>query len=53
MQELGDIDRAINFCKEHDDTDLWEDLIKYSLKKPGMIYNLTHLKITSSTMGIV
>lgn len=37
MQELGDIDRAINFCKEHDDTDLWEDLIKYSLKKPEFI----------------
>jgi hypothetical protein len=34
-QELGDIEQAIGFCKEHDDMELWEDLIQYSLNKPG------------------
>lgn len=34
MSEIKDIERAINFCKEHDDQDLWEDLINYSLDKP-------------------
>lgn len=33
--KLGDIEHAINFCKEHDDTELWEDLINCSLKRPG------------------
>lgn len=37
VEELQDIDRAIEFCKEHDDKDLWEDLINYSLKKPAFI----------------
>lgn len=43
--ELGDIEQAIAFCKEHDDMELWEDLIQYSLNKPGkqfilcMVYN--------------
>jgi hypothetical protein len=34
-QELSDIEQAIAFCKEHDDMELWEDLIQYSLNKPG------------------
>jgi hypothetical protein len=34
-QELNDIEQAIAFCKEHDDMELWEDLIQYSLNKPG------------------
>lgn len=34
---LQDIDRAIEFCKEHDDKDLWEDLIVYSLKNPEFV----------------
>lgn len=33
--KLKDIDQAIDFCKEHDDLELWEDLINYSLDKPG------------------
>ncbi|XP_049953703.1 vacuolar protein sorting-associated protein 41 homolog isoform X1 [Schistocerca serialis cubense] len=37
MQQLNDIDRAINFCKEHNDNELWEDLIQYSLEKPEFI----------------
>ncbi|KAJ9598465.1 hypothetical protein L9F63_010861, partial [Diploptera punctata] len=36
-QELNDIEQAINFCKEHDDMELWEDLIQYSLNKPDFI----------------
>lgn len=32
---LDDIYQAIEFCKENDDTDLWEDLINYSLDKPS------------------
>lgn len=36
-QELSDIEQAIAFCKEHDDMELWEDLIQYSLNKPDFI----------------
>ncbi|XP_054269430.1 vacuolar protein sorting-associated protein 41 homolog [Macrosteles quadrilineatus] len=36
-QQLGDIEQAISFCKEHDDPDLWEDLINCSLKRPDFI----------------
>ena len=32
--ELRDVDKAIEFCKEHDDSELWEDLINYSMDKP-------------------
>lgn len=32
--ELEDINQAIDFCKEHDYRDLWEDLINFSLDKP-------------------
>ena len=34
---LDDINYAIEFCKEHNDAELWEDLIKYSLEKPCFI----------------
>ncbi|GBM04489.1 Vacuolar protein sorting-associated protein 41 [Araneus ventricosus] len=34
---LQDINQAIEFCKEHDDKELWEDLINSSLDKPGFI----------------
>lgn len=37
LMKIGDIEKAINFCKEHDDQDLWEDLINYSLKEPEFI----------------
>ena len=33
--ELRDVDKAIEFCKEHDDSELWEDLINYSMDKPS------------------
>ena len=32
--ELEDINQAIEFCKEHDDGDLWRDLINFSMDKP-------------------
>lgn len=35
--ELEDIVQAIDFCKEHDDRDLWTDLINFSMDKPSMI----------------
>ena len=34
MEELGDVDKAIDFAKEQDDSELWEDLISYSIDKP-------------------
>ncbi|KAI6651548.1 hypothetical protein LOD99_5156 [Oopsacas minuta] len=34
---LENIHKAIEFCKEADDNDLWEDLIEYSMKKPEFI----------------
>lgn len=34
MKELHDVDKAIEFAKEQDDGELWEDLILYSIDKP-------------------
>jgi hypothetical protein len=52
---LDDIYQAIDFCKEHDDRDLWEDLIKFALDKPSkdisypfMPYNYTDCVALSS-----
>lgn len=47
MEELGDVDKAIEFAKEQDDAELWEDLISYSIDKPrtsspGCRANLSH-----------
>lgn len=33
--ELGDVNQAIQFCKEHNERELWEDLISYSIDKPS------------------
>ena len=40
IAELSNIDEAIEFCKEHDDPDLWDDLIEYSIDKPLFIHRL-------------
>ncbi|GAB6021658.1 Vacuolar protein sorting-associated protein 41 [Chamberlinius hualienensis] len=40
VEDLQDVDKAIEFCKEHDDKDLWEDLINSSLDKPQFITTL-------------
>lgn len=37
IERLGDVERAIDFAKEQDDADLWEDLVSYSLDKPGKV----------------
>ena len=34
MEDLEDVDKAIDFAKEHDDTELWDDLIAFSMDKP-------------------
>ncbi|XP_012058286.1 PREDICTED: vacuolar protein sorting-associated protein 41 homolog [Atta cephalotes] len=36
-RELNDMESAIVFCQEHDDEELWNDLINYSLDKPAAI----------------
>uniref|UniRef100_H3AZP1 Vacuolar protein sorting-associated protein 41 homolog n=2 Tax=Latimeria chalumnae TaxID=7897 RepID=H3AZP1_LATCH len=40
MEELQDVDKAIEFAKEQDDAELWEDLISYSIDKPPFITGL-------------
>ena len=35
IERLGDVNRAIDFAKERNDKDLWEDLLKYSETRPG------------------
>lgn len=37
MEELDDVDKAIEFAKEQDDAELWEDLISFSIDKPRMV----------------
>ena len=33
--KLRNVDQAIEFCKEHNDSELWEDLIEHSIDKPS------------------
>ncbi|CAF0718867.1 unnamed protein product [Brachionus calyciflorus] len=40
LHAIKDVNQAIEFCKRHNDKDLWEDLIKYSLNKPEYIIGL-------------
>ncbi|RMX42402.1 hypothetical protein pdam_00004865, partial [Pocillopora damicornis] len=42
IQEENDVEKAIEFAKEQDDEDLWDDLINYSLDKPEFITGLLH-----------
>lgn len=30
------MEQAITFCQEHDDADLWNDLVNHVLDKPGI-----------------
>ena len=41
-REMADIHRAIDFCKEYDDPQLWDNLIDYSIDKPYFINVLLH-----------
>ncbi len=36
-RELNDMESAISFCQEHDDRELWNDLINYCLDKPEAV----------------
>ncbi|KAJ3190235.1 Vacuolar protein sorting-associated protein 41 [Gaertneriomyces sp. JEL0708] len=40
ISRLGDVKRAIEFAKEQNDDELWEDLLKYSMDKPSFIVGL-------------
>jgi hypothetical protein len=40
INTLGDVSLAINFAKEQDDRDLWDDLLDYSMDKPRFIKGL-------------
>ncbi|GAA5842868.1 hypothetical protein JCM3766R1_005688 [Sporobolomyces carnicolor] len=40
IERLGDVQRAIDFAKEQNDNDLWEDLLRYSETKPRFIRGL-------------
>ncbi len=37
LHAIKDVNQAIEFCKRHNDKDLWEDLIQFSLNRPGLI----------------
>ena len=40
IERLGDVERAIDFAKEQNDDDLWEDLLGYSESRPAFIRGL-------------
>ena len=40
MHAVKDVTQAIEFCKRHNERDLWEDHIQYSLNKPEYIIAL-------------
>jgi len=40
IEKLRDVEQAIDFAKEQNDDELWEDLIKYSMDKPVFIIGL-------------
>jgi vacuolar protein sorting-associated protein 41 len=40
LHAIKDVNKAIEFCKKHNDRDLWEDLIQYSLNKPGTAFKI-------------
>ncbi|CAC5393534.1 VPS41 [Mytilus coruscus] len=41
-EKLQDVNKAIEFCKDHNEPELWEDLIQSSLDKPFFIKVLLH-----------
>ncbi|KAH7155154.1 hypothetical protein B0J13DRAFT_544913 [Dactylonectria estremocensis] len=40
IDRLNNVSKAIEFAKEQDDPDLWEDLLNYSMDKPSFIRGL-------------
>ena len=43
-EELKDVEQAIIFAKEHDDVELWQDLIDYSMDKPRECHQPSSIK---------
>lgn len=43
----SDVSRAVNFCKEQNDSRLWDELIDKSIHKPGKHGNL-FIKVTQN-----
>jgi len=39
---LKDVNQAIEFCKEQNEPELWDDLISYSINKPCESHDLSH-----------
>lgn len=37
IKQLNDINQAINFCQEHNDKELWTDLIKRTIDRPEYV----------------
>lgn len=37
VQELGDVDMALEFVQKWKDRDLWNDLVRYSIVKPEFV----------------
>ena len=37
VQDLGDVDMALEFVQKWKDRDLWDDLVKYSIVKPEFV----------------
>ena len=37
IEKLNNASQAIAFAKEQDDRDLWDDLLEYSMKRPGFV----------------
>ncbi|CAG0890895.1 unnamed protein product [Cyprideis torosa] len=42
MVQLKNVKQAVEFCKECNDPDLWDDLINFSLQEPSYITELLH-----------
>jgi tetratricopeptide (TPR) repeat protein len=40
IDELRDVSKAIDFAKEQDDKDLWDDFLEYSMSRPRFISGL-------------
>lgn len=40
IDELNDVSKAIEFAKEQDDKDLWDDFLEYSMSRPRFISGL-------------
>lgn len=37
MDQLGDIEQGVEFCKEHDDPELWQELISSTVHRPEFV----------------